>query len=244
MLEVIQQGHDEYAAKGKYLMTQMETFDTYFSVKLAYLIFSTTKQFSTNLQGIEEGTSGAQSLWSETAFTKIYRKMVESANGLMNEPALPCYRKAPKRFDEGAQPHHYIHVSPEERYRQAYLKALDYTSGEIGKRFDQSDLVVVRDVESLLIDVANGKDVQIIPKAVAEYFRVIIDLGHFWIQLLILPDAINTAIGGIPIHVMKVTHVRTIADTLNQNKIVKSMLREVVKLLRAYLIFSITSATA
>ena len=39
------------------------------------------------------------------------------------------------------------------------------------KRFDKSDLAVVRDVESLLIDAASGKDVQIIPKAVAEYFQ-------------------------------------------------------------------------
>ena len=47
MLEVIQQANDEYGAKGKGLLTQMETFDTYLSLKLAYLIFSATEQFST-----------------------------------------------------------------------------------------------------------------------------------------------------------------------------------------------------
>ena len=52
-----------------------------------------------------------------------------------------------------------------------------------------------------------------------------IDFGHLRIKLLMLPDAINTAIAGTTIH------VRTIADTLNQNKIVKSMLGEVDKLL-------------
>ena len=51
--EVIQQGHDEYAAKAKGLLMQMETFDTFFSLKLAYLIFSAMKQFSTNLQAKE-----------------------------------------------------------------------------------------------------------------------------------------------------------------------------------------------
>ena len=85
------------------------------------------------------------------------------------------------------------------------------------KRFDKSDLAVVRDVESLLIDAASGKDVQIIPKAVAEYFREKIDRGRLRIQLLLLPDAINTAFAGTAVHVKKVTHVSTIADTLNQN---------------------------
>ena len=49
-LEVVQQGHDEYAAKGKGLLMQMESFDTFFSLKLAYLVFSAAEQFSTNLQ--------------------------------------------------------------------------------------------------------------------------------------------------------------------------------------------------
>ena len=42
-----------------------------------------------------------------------------------------------------------------------------------------------------------------------------------------LPDAINNAVAGSAIHVKKVAHVRIIAGTLNQNKIVKGMLREV-----------------
>ena len=50
-LDIIQQGHNEYAAKGKGLLTQMESFDTstFFSLKLAYLIFAAAEQFSINL---------------------------------------------------------------------------------------------------------------------------------------------------------------------------------------------------
>ena len=59
----IQQGHDEYAAKGKSLLMQMETFDTFFSLKLAYLIFAAAEQFSKNLQAkdttVIEGIKGA-----------------------------------------------------------------------------------------------------------------------------------------------------------------------------------------
>ena len=49
-LDIIQQGHDEYAAKGKGLLTHMESFDTFFSLKLAYLIFAAAEQLSINLQ--------------------------------------------------------------------------------------------------------------------------------------------------------------------------------------------------
>ena len=42
-------------------------------------------------------------------------------------------------------------------YDRAYFKTLGYSSGKIEERFDQSDLAVVRDAESPLIDAANGK---------------------------------------------------------------------------------------
>ncbi len=81
-------------------------------------------------------------------------------------------------------------MSPEDRYRQAYFEALDYADREIEKQFDQSDLAVVREVESLLVDAANGEDVPEIPVAVAEYFQGKIGLARLRIQLLMLPDAI------------------------------------------------------
>ena len=152
---------------------------------------------------------------------------------MTDEPVLPRYRKAPKRFNEGAQPHRY--TSPEERYCQAYFEVLDLAGGEIEKRFDQPDLAVVREVESLLIGAANHEDIQKIPEAVAQYFRGKIDLAHLKIQLPMLPDAISTAFAGSLIRVQKVTNVRTIADTFNQSEIVKGMLSEVDKLLRGYL---------
>ena len=65
-LDMIQQGHDEYAAKGKGLLTHMESFDTFFSLKLAYLILAAAEQFSINLQAkdttVTEGIKGAKLL--------------------------------------------------------------------------------------------------------------------------------------------------------------------------------------
>ena len=80
--------------------------------------------------------------------------------------------KVPRRYDEGTQPHHY--TSPTARYRQAYFQALDHAGGEIDKRFDQSGLSVVQEVESLLIDSANNQYMHAspeIPEAVSEYVK-------------------------------------------------------------------------
>ena len=41
-LETVKDGHDEYAAKAHGLHMRMESFDTYFGLKLAYAVFSAT----------------------------------------------------------------------------------------------------------------------------------------------------------------------------------------------------------
>ena len=252
-LHVVQQGYDEYAAKGKGLLTRMESFETYFSLKLAFLVFSAAEQFSTNLQAkdvtVTEGSRGAvlliahyTSLRTEAAFSTFYEGILKSASGLTDEPVLPRYRKMPRRFDEGAQPHRYS--SPRDRYRRSYFEVLDHASGEVRRRFEHSDLAIVSEVETLLLDSANGKKMDTIPEVIAEYFHGKIDFERLTTQLLMLPDAIRTTFAGTAVKVKKVTNVRTIGDSLNQNTMVKSMLGEVDKLLRAYLTFPATSATA
>ena len=252
-LETVRQGHDEYAAKGSGLLAKMESFETFFSLKLAYRVFSAAEQFSINLQAkdtaVSKGTRGADvlrshyvSLRSYTAFTDFYKDVLDFSGGLTDEPVLPRCRKVPRRYDEGGETHRY--ASPEHRYRHAYFEVLDYAIGEIVRRFDQSDLAIVREVESLLINAANGKDIPEIPEAVAKYFQGTLDLACLKIQLKMLPDAITNAFAGSAIRVKKVTHVRTIVDTLNQSQMYKDMLNQVDKLVRSYLTFPVTSATA
>ena len=141
-LDIIQQGHDEYAAKGKCLLAQMESFDTFISLKLAYLIFAAAEQFSINLQAkdttVAEGIRGAclphyslshyTSLRSDASFTTFYQG---ASGGLTDEPVLPRYRRIPRRINEGAVSHRY--TSPEDRYRHAYFEALEQACGEIEK---------------------------------------------------------------------------------------------------------------
>ena len=88
MLEVIQQGHGEYAAKVKGLLMRMESFDAFFSLKLGYLIFTAAEQVSTTLQArdttVAEATRGAHllrshytSLRSEATFATFYLKQFD-----------------------------------------------------------------------------------------------------------------------------------------------------------------------
>lgn len=84
-LEEVEKGHDDYAAKASGLHYKMERFDTFFSLKLSYLIFSATEQLSTNLQSkditIQEAIKGAtllssylKSIRSEEKFNDFYDK--------------------------------------------------------------------------------------------------------------------------------------------------------------------------
>ena len=152
----------------------MESFETIFSLKVTYLFFATAEQLSTNLQAkdttVAEGSRGASpliarytSLRTYATFTTFYHGVVDSTTGLTDEPALPWYRKAPKRFNGGAQQHHYSSVY--DRYHHIYFEVLDRAVGEMERRFNRSDLTLVCKVEKLLLDSANGKEVPEIFKA-------------------------------------------------------------------------------
>lgn len=117
-LEEIQQGHNEYAAKASGLLTRMEKFDTFFSLKLVYLVFSASEQLSINLQAkditIQEAVRGARlltahlkSLRNESHFTSFYDGVYRDSRHLTEEPCLPRHRKIPRRFDDGGPTHQY-----------------------------------------------------------------------------------------------------------------------------------------
>lgn len=177
-------------------------------------------------------------LRSDDKFTVFYDDVLQSSEGLTDEPVLPRYRKIPRRLDDGSQPHRF--ASPKDRYRHAYFEALEQTCGEIERRFDQSDLSVVLKIESLLLNSANGQHT-LAPELHDILAKYRIDIDRLKIQIAMLSDTIKTAFDG---SVKTVTNVRTIADALNRSSVVRGMLTEVDKLVQAYFTFSVTSATA
>ena len=124
----------------------------------------------------------------------------------------------PRNVDEGSHPHRFS--SPKDLYRQAYYEVLDLAVGELQKRFKQSDLNIVRDIETLLINSANGngKDAVDITKETEEYLVAHhVDIA----RLPMMPDAIKTIWKGPENVPLKVTSVRTIVDAFNSSNIVK-----------------------
>lgn len=127
-LEEVQKGHDDYGAKANGLLSKMEKFDTFFSLKLGYLIFSAAEQLSINLQSkditIQEAIRGAtllssylQSLRNEEKFNAFYDQILHESSTLTEEPSLPRRRKVPQRLDDGSSGH--VYETPKEKYQHA-----------------------------------------------------------------------------------------------------------------------------
>ena len=92
--------------------------------------------------------------------------MLDLASTLTDEPTHPRYRKLHRRLDDGSSPHCY--QVPKDRFRHAYLDALELASGKVQKRFEQSDVQLIKKIEVLLINVANGVMVECIPDDVGK----------------------------------------------------------------------------
>ena len=70
-----------------------------------------------------------------------------------------------------------VYQTPNEHFRRIYFEVIDCISGEITNRFDQPSFTFIQSVEEILIDVANGKEVQI-PPAVTECYRNDLDFDR------------------------------------------------------------------
>ena len=250
-LDKIQEGHDEYAAKASGLLNRMEDFDTFFGLKLSYLIFAPAEQCSTNIQAVDitvqEAMKGANvlvshlnSLRKETMFDRFYLSIVQESRSLTGEPKLPRNRRLPRRLDHGTS-EAYLHSSPKEMYRQTYYEAIDIVAEEVKRRFDQPDICIIRDIEHILLKSANEGTTDLLSQELINYLGVDINIERLKVQLAMLPDVIKTAFDG---SIKKVTNIRTIADAMTKSTIYQSMLCEVDKLLLLYLTIPVTTATA
>ena len=113
--------------------------------------------------------------------------------------------------------------------------------GEVERRFDQLDLRVIKNLEILLLNAANGElhvGHGYLSDALSSYIEGDVDQARLKVQLLMIPDMINTAFDG---SIKRVITLRTLTDAM---KIHKGMLSEMDKLLKIYFTFPVTNATA
>ena len=230
----------------------MREFETFFRLKLSHQIFAPAEQCSTNIQAVDitvqEAMKGANllvshlhSLRKESMFDRFYGWAIEESKSFTEEPKLPRKRKLPRRLDHGSSAAHQ-HSSPKEMYHQIYYEAIDIVSEEVKRRFDQSDICLIRDLENLLLSYANNQNpAELLSQTLVDFIEKDVNAERLKVQLAMLPDLIKTAFNGT---IKKVTNIRTIADAMMQSDIYKTMLCEVNKLLLLYFTFSVTAATA
>lgn len=252
MDEIHQTTHDEYGLKAHGLLLALEKFDTHFGLNLAYLLFGAAEEVSKSLQAksitLQEGLSAvklASSFYQrqrkDEAFDLFYDRVMKSATDLnLDEPQLPRYRRAPRRYDDGSCPHQFS--TPKEYYRSLYFEACDLLIHELQDRFDrQETLAPVLALESVVMSAANGESfsdaLQVIQTSCyGKDFNFMTLKRH----LLLLVDIVKEACPAVS----TVTKVQTVCEALNSNKVYKVIVSEVHKLLKLYLTIPITSSTS
>lgn len=97
-----------------------------------------------------------QGMRTEESFT-LFFKLVEQYRQQydVKNPELPRKRKAPRRYEVGIGEGTHS-TSVEDYYRPQYYEALDVVIASINRRFDQPGYNMYKNLESLLVEAANG----------------------------------------------------------------------------------------
>ena len=250
-LEESSHGSDDCSRRACGMLALMDKFQTYFGLKLAFLVFSITEQLSLSLQGVQNSVDDCyvaanvtiqalKKLRKEEEFRLFFESVKEEASDRCDPPQLTRQRRQPLRLNDGAAEHRFQSV--EDIYRKDYYQVIDSVAGELESRFMQESFVFVRSIETLLLDSANSKPV-ILSDELMEMYKNDIIMEKLKLQLQLLPDAINSVpIDGI--RIKEVTRVQTICDVFNSQPGLKNFLVEVHKLLKIYMTIPVTTSSS
>ena len=251
-LDEIGNSRCESSSKAVGISALMDKVSSYFGLKLAHLVFSATEQVSITLQhkdiNVQEALTAVRSAEhylerqrSDTAFDLFHDSVVQEASEKgLQEPALPRQRRIPRRINDGSENHEYS--SLREFFRHQYYEVLDLLKEELKRRFDQPTFAILKEVEMLLIDSCNGKNVAPSCELKSLYANSL-DMDMLSVQLSMLPSVIVACNNDQQLGIKKVTSVNTICEVFNTTKFPKTMLTEVEKLVRVYYTVPLTSAT-
>ena len=240
MQQISDKSHDDYGRRANGILSQLQRFDTFFGIKLSYLIFSATEQTSVNLQkkdtSVQEALACAEvamnhmkRMRTDDSFRQFYGSTVEEAKEFTDDPELPRHRRPPRKLDEGERPH--VFKAPEEMYRMHYFYAIDLILQEISDRFDQKSLQLPREIESLLLTACNNQDMarNVIPECIAETYRVDLDVRKLEIQLQMLPDLLQAFKKYRNLQNITVTKLSSFSEMLTVVPMARNMFSEVDK---------------
>ena len=174
-------------------------------------------------------------------FSILFKSAVADLENITDKPVLPRQKRVPRRIDDGSPG--YSFTCPEDYHRSQYFEAIDIILNELDRRFDQRDLAVLREIETLLINSINN-NIALPSTELKELYKDDINFSSLETQLSMLPDFLKTCNDSNETKIIKVTSINTICDLMNNSTFGKSMFAEIHKLLTIYLTVPMTSATA
>ena len=177
------------------------------------------------------------SLRKDTEFVIFWKEVMQKQKEFdVDDPALPRRRKAPSRFEVGAGGSHYP-SSIEDHYRVQFFEALDLLIACIKDRFDQPGYRVYSKLETLLLDAANGVAID------EDSFSEMMDLYASDFNRVLLKSQLQilqTKFSDTPKPV-RFSAIKEFLISLSQTR---SLLSEVVKLMKLVLVMPATNATS
>ncbi|KAF3859134.1 hypothetical protein F7725_021533 [Dissostichus mawsoni] len=179
-----------------------------------------------------------QTHYTNLRSTDVFHSIFEEAqrtnmSDLVQAPALPPRRRAPRRYDDGDASHQW--ENPEDYFRS---------------QFNQPTLQLLMSMEQVLLTAVNsppGFGSINIPQNLVDMYTGDIDMERLSTQLSLFPAVLqaHNSSSAAERPIMQVTKVSTITDMLAaQGRGTQSLFSEVDKLLRLYLTVPMSNATA
>ena len=133
---------------------------------------------------------------SDAIFDEFYDCVVVLSAGKTSDPQAPKVRKTKKFFDATNSAAAHVYATPKDYIRHKYYEAVDVVIAELERRFDRSSSsqVVVMEIEQLLLDAANGKQIDEIPMSVKTLYKTDLDMpDRLHAQLGTLRDVVRVS---------------------------------------------------
>jgi Domain of unknown function (DUF4371) len=165
--EAASRSTDDSSAKASGFLKRLETFETYFGLRASLAVLEHAEGCNTFLQSTNISVADAkqsamktadviESMRSESQFGLLYAECEKKAVDLDLAPAvLPRIRRAPKRYDSGAEAVQF--ETPAQMFRQQFFELVDHAKNSIRRRFDQPGMEFACLMETVLVQAANGE---------------------------------------------------------------------------------------
>lgn len=180
-----------------------------------------------------------QNMRNDEFFDEVWQHSLDFAQQHgQEEPQQPRQPRAPRRFQD-SDPH--VFKTPKDMYRSVWFDALDNVISGLQDRVSSKAISVLSAIEDLLLSAWSNSEVPAKSlECVVNHFGDDLNESRLGAQLRVLENLKDITGGPNPSHKVTVKHI---IDSISETD-VKTMIPEVVKLCRLYIVHPATTATA